>query len=66
MGWHHPLSGVGSAVVGKDLEAEREMEGNLEWKDRVEKWKVKQEKRGMINKDEEEDNEQDNYEDEIL
>nr|XP_010934249.1 cellulose synthase A catalytic subunit 7 [UDP-forming] [Elaeis guineensis] len=60
------LSSFAGSVVGKDLEAEREMEGNLEWKDRVEKWKVKQEKRGMINKDEEEDNEQDNYEDEIL
>lgn len=66
MGSHHSFSLVGFAVVGKDLEAEREMEGNMEWKDRVEKWKVKQEKRGMMNKDGEEDNEQDNYEDEML
>lgn len=53
------------SVAGKDLEMEREMEGNLEWKDRVEKWKERQDKKGLINKDEG-GNDQDNYEDEML
>lgn len=51
-------------VVGKDLDADRELEGNLEWKDRVEKWKAKQEKRGLISKDDGGDN--DNEEDDVL
>ena len=51
-------------VAGKDLDGDRELEGNLEWKDRVEKWKAKQEKRGLISKDDGGD--QDNEEDDVL
>lgn len=36
---------------GKEIEAEREMYSNAEWKERVEKWKVRQEKRGLVSKD---------------
>ncbi|URE00038.1 cellulose synthase A catalytic subunit [Musa troglodytarum] len=50
----HPLQAV-------DLEMERDMEGNIEWKDRVEKWK---ERKGQINKDG--GNDEDNYEDDML
>ncbi|KAF2292697.1 hypothetical protein GH714_026782 [Hevea brasiliensis] len=35
----------------KEIEAEREMYSNAEWKERVEKWKVRQEKRGLVSKD---------------
>lgn len=41
---------------------ERDMEGNIEWKDRVEKWK---ERKGQINKDDG-GNDEDNYEDDML
>ena len=47
------ISGLNFAVAGKDLEAEREMESNLEWQDRVDKWKARQEKKGLMNKDDE-------------
>ncbi|XP_012085255.1 cellulose synthase A catalytic subunit 4 [UDP-forming] isoform X1 [Jatropha curcas] len=47
---HTSFSYAGS-VAGKDIEAEREMYSNAEWKERVEKWKVRQEKRGLVNKD---------------
>ncbi|KAJ0967529.1 hypothetical protein J5N97_024446 [Dioscorea zingiberensis] len=63
---HRPaFSSIAGSVVGKDLDAERDMEGNLEWKDRVEKWKAKQEKRGLISKDDG-GNDQDNEEDDVL
>lgn len=48
------------SVAGKDLEAERELEGNLEWKDRIEKWKAKQDKNGVVNKDDAENDEENN------
>lgn len=36
-------------VGGKDLEDEqKEVFSNAEWKDRVEKWKTRQEKRGLV------------------
>lgn len=38
-------------VAGKEFEGEREgygNESNEEWKDRVEKWKARQEKRGNV------------------
>lgn len=38
-------------VAGKDFEGEREAYSNAEWKERIEKWKVRQEKRGLVNKD---------------
>lgn len=39
------------AVAGKDLEGDKEIYGSEEWKERVEKWKVRQEKRGLISND---------------
>nr|ATQ35921.1 cellulose synthase 4A [Linum usitatissimum] len=39
------------SVVGKDFEAEREAYSNAEWTERVEKWKIRQEKRGLVSKD---------------
>ncbi|KAJ8513422.1 hypothetical protein OPV22_003856 [Ensete ventricosum] len=44
----HTLSSFAGSVAGKDLE--REMEGTMEWKDRVEKWKARQERKGLSNK----------------
>ncbi|CAI0385853.1 unnamed protein product [Linum tenue] len=44
------FSSTGS-VAGKDLEAEREAYSNAEWTERVEKWKMRQEKRGLVSKD---------------
>ncbi|THU66536.1 hypothetical protein C4D60_Mb05t15180 [Musa balbisiana] len=58
----HTLSSFAGSIVGKDLEMERDMEGNIEWKDRVEKWK---ERKGQINKDDG-GNDEDNYEDDML
>nr|AGW52062.1 cellulose synthase 4 [Populus tomentosa] len=50
----HPIrpafSSAGS-VAGKDLEGEKEGYSNAEWQERVEKWKVRQEKRGLVSKD---------------
>jgi cellulose synthase A len=50
-------------VAGKDLEAEREMEGSMEWKDRIDNWKAKQEKRGnkLNHDDSDEDKNDDEY-----
>ncbi|KAL4383809.1 hypothetical protein GQ457_15G025030 [Hibiscus cannabinus] len=42
---------VAGSTGGKDLEGEKEMYGSAEWKERVEKWKVRQEKRGLISND---------------
>lgn len=39
------------AVAGKEFEGEKEVYNNGEWNERVEKWKVKQEKRGFLGKD---------------
>lgn len=39
------------AVAGKDLEGEKDLESNGEWKERVEKWKARQEKRGLVSKE---------------
>lgn len=39
------------AVAGKDLEGEKDAESNVEWKERVEKWKARQEKRGLVSKE---------------
>lgn len=39
------------AVAGKDLEGEKDVESNGEWKERVEKWKARQEKRGLVSKE---------------
>ncbi|XP_008235611.1 PREDICTED: cellulose synthase A catalytic subunit 4 [UDP-forming] [Prunus mume] len=64
--WHHndqPFS-VGGSVAGKDFEGEKEVLSNAEWKDRVEKWKVRQEKKGLVNKDDRNDDQ--GYEDDFL
>ena len=51
---------------GKEFEGEKETyANNAEWKERVEKWKTRQEKRGMGNKDDE-GNEQGDDDDEYL
>ncbi|KAM1795564.1 hypothetical protein ACFX11_035895 [Malus domestica] len=55
--WHRkdqPFS-VGGSVVGKDFEGEKDELSNAEWKDRVEKWKVRQAKKGLVSKDGEND-----------
>ena len=39
-------------VTGKDFEGEKESYTNAEWQERVEKWKVRQEKKGLLNKEE--------------
>lgn len=49
---------VYNIVAGKDFEADKEAYSTEEWKDRVEKWKVKQEKRGLVNKDDTGNNDQ--------
>ncbi|CAN6554091.1 hypothetical protein ACFX13_004072 [Malus domestica] len=51
--WHRndqPFS-VGGSVAGKDFEGEKDVLSTAEWKDRVEKWKVRQEKKGLVSKD---------------
>ncbi|GAB4830078.1 Cellulose synthase A catalytic subunit 4 [UDP-forming] [Ancistrocladus abbreviatus] len=45
----HTFSVVGS-VADKDFEGEKEVYGNEEWKERVEKWKTRQEKKGLVSK----------------
>lgn len=52
-----------SIVAGKDFEGEKEFYSNAEWQERVEKWKVRQEKRGLLNKEDgkEDQVEEDDY-----
>lgn len=45
-------------VVGKDFEAEKETYTNSEWKERVDKWKTRQEKRGLLSKGDDSGNDQ--------
>ncbi|MBA0640643.1 hypothetical protein Goklo_023555, partial [Gossypium klotzschianum] len=48
--WHpngQAFSVAGSTAV-KDFEGDKEIYGSAEWKERVEKWKVRQEKRGLV------------------
>ncbi|PNX84273.1 cellulose synthase A catalytic subunit 4, partial [Trifolium pratense] len=56
------FSSAGS-VTGKDLEGDKEFLSNAEWQERVEKWKVRQEKRGLLNKEDgkEDPGEEDEY-----
>ncbi|XP_042412956.1 cellulose synthase A catalytic subunit 7 [UDP-forming]-like [Zingiber officinale] len=59
------LSSFAGSVAGKDLD----VESNLDWKDRVEKWRERQDKKGLTNKDEDlgrDDQDNNNYEDEML
>jgi cellulose synthase A len=53
-------------VAGKELETEREMEGSMEWKERIDKWKTKQEKRGKLNRDNSDDEDDDKNDDEYM
>ncbi|TYI20455.1 hypothetical protein ES332_A07G239100v1 [Gossypium tomentosum] len=39
---------VGGSTAGKDFEGDKEIYGSAEWKERVEKGKVRQEKRGLV------------------
>ncbi|KAL9431171.1 hypothetical protein AB3S75_026376 [Citrus x aurantiifolia] len=48
------LNGPGSfagSVAGKDFEGDKEGYSSAEWQERVEKWKIRQEKRGLVTKD---------------
>uniref|UniRef100_A0A0E0BBH2 Cellulose synthase n=2 Tax=Oryza TaxID=4527 RepID=A0A0E0BBH2_9ORYZ len=60
------LSSFTGSVAGKDLEQEREMEGGMEWKDRIDKWKTKQEKRGKLNRDDSDDDDDKNDDEYML
>ncbi|KAK6143965.1 hypothetical protein DH2020_020785 [Rehmannia glutinosa] len=44
------IPSVAASVAGKDFEGEKETYSNEEWKERVEKWKSRQEKRGLVTK----------------
>ncbi|KAK3011314.1 hypothetical protein RJ639_012392 [Escallonia herrerae] len=51
--WHPSgpaFSSIAGSVVGKDFEGEKETYTNAEWKERVEKWKARQGKRGLVPK----------------
>lgn len=50
-------------MLGKEFEAERDAYTDAEWKERVDKWKARQEKRGLVAKGEQ-TKDQDNEEDE--
>lgn len=52
-----------SIVTGKDFDGDKDFYSNAEWQERVEKWKVRQEKRGLLNKEEgkEDQGEDDDY-----
>ncbi|KAL5711997.1 cellulose synthase (UDP-forming) [Ranunculus cassubicifolius] len=52
--WHPngpAYSSIAGSVVGKDFEGEKDVYNNVEWKERVDKWKAKQEKKGLLHKD---------------
>ncbi|XP_077252785.1 cellulose synthase A4 isoform X2 [Tasmannia lanceolata] len=58
------FSSFTGSVNGKDLDGEKDDYSNVEWKERVEKWKTRQEKKGLMSK-EDGGNDQDE-EDDIL
>lgn len=60
------FSVVELVVNGKDFEAEKEGYSNAEWKERIDKWKVRQEKRGLVNKDDGNNNNDQGDEDDYL
>lgn len=39
-------------MAGKEFEGEKEFFSNGEWEERLEQWKARQEKRGLLNKEE--------------
>ena len=52
-------------LTGKQFEGEKELYGNAEWKERVDKWKTRQEKKGLVTKYDHE-NDQGDEDDEFL
>ncbi|XP_059660298.1 cellulose synthase A catalytic subunit 4 [UDP-forming]-like [Cornus florida] len=59
--WHNnnpAFSSFGANIVGNDFAGEKEAYTDAEWKERVEKWKTRQEKRGLLSKDDGENNDQ--------
>lgn len=48
------------------MEGEKESNGNAEWKERIDKWKVRQEKRGLGSKDDDGSNHDQPLEDDFL
>lgn len=52
-------------MLGKEFEAERDGATDAEWKERVDKWKARQEKRGLLAKAEQ-TKDQDSEEEEYL
>ena len=51
-----------SVVVGKEFEGEKEFFSNGEWEERLDKWKARQEKRDLQNKEEGKDDQgEDDY-----
>ncbi|XP_058101482.1 cellulose synthase A catalytic subunit 4 [UDP-forming] [Magnolia sinica] len=45
------FSSFAGSVAGKDLDGDKDGYGNVEWKERVEKWKARQEKKGLVSKE---------------
>ncbi|KAK4797017.1 hypothetical protein SAY86_029343 [Trapa natans] len=66
----HPNGAMFSSagnVSGVEMERDqKEAFGTEEWKERLEKWKIRQEKRGLINKDDQGGNKEDGEEDDFL
>nr|QHI06030.1 cellulose synthase A catalytic subunit 4 [Paulownia fortunei] len=60
------IPSVAGSVAGKDFEGEKETYNNEEWKERVEKWKTRQEKRGLITKADDGGNDQDDDDDFLM
>ncbi|KAF8392142.1 hypothetical protein HHK36_022484 [Tetracentron sinense] len=53
------VSSIAGSITGKDFEGEKNLYSDAEWKERVEKWKAKQEKRGLVSKDDGGENDED-------
>ncbi|CAI9778530.1 unnamed protein product [Fraxinus pennsylvanica] len=53
------IPSVAGSVERKDFEGEKETYNNEEWKERVQKWKTRQEKRGLVTKANDGGNDQD-------
>ncbi|XP_042515946.1 cellulose synthase A catalytic subunit 4 [UDP-forming]-like [Macadamia integrifolia] len=52
--WQQPNGAafsVAGSIAGKDFEGDKDLENSDEWKERVDKWKARQEKRGLVSKD---------------
>ncbi|XP_043719473.1 cellulose synthase A catalytic subunit 4 [UDP-forming] [Telopea speciosissima] len=68
--WQQPngpaFNSVAGSIAGKDFEGDKDLENNDEWKERVEKWKAKQEKRGLVSKEDGGGNDQGEEEDDYL